>query len=174
MKTNAPVFVPTAAMDHPRRLLLKSALGLGVSAGLSTRAWAHHGWSSFDQDRPLFLQGRATDVKWRNPHAELTLERSTAPLPPDLAQRVVPPQVAQVDGRGLLARAALPQRSDARWMVELAPVTRMEQWQVPEIRNGTELAVLGFTFAGEKGEAVLRAEYLFLGGKVYGLRSRPA
>jgi hypothetical protein len=45
---------------------------------------------------------------------------------------------------------------------------------VPEIKNGTDLAVLGFTFAGEKGEAVLRAEYLFLGGQVYGLRSGPA
>jgi hypothetical protein len=34
--------------------------------------------------------------------------------------------------------------------------------------------VLGFTFAQEKGEAVLRAEYLFAAGKAYGLRSAPA
>jgi hypothetical protein len=95
-------------------------------------------------------------------------------MPSDLTQRAVPPQVAQVDGRGLLARAAPPQRSDTRWTVELAPITRMEQWQVPEIRNGSELAVLGFTFAREKGDPILRAEYLFLGDKVYGLRSRPA
>jgi len=94
------------------------------------------------------------------------------PLLPPLPS--LPPQVAPVDGRSLLARATLPQRTDARWMVELAPITRMEQWQVPEIRNGAELAVLGFTFAGEKGEPILRAEYLFLGDKVYGLRSRPA
>ncbi|MBM3389254.1 MAG: hypothetical protein FJY26_07120 [Betaproteobacteria bacterium] len=142
-------------------------------ASLASVAWAHHGWSSFDQQRPLYLHGRATDVKWRNPHAELVLERSGLALPADLAQRAVPSQVAPVDGRGLLARATLPQRSDTRWMVELAPLTRMEQWQVPEIRNGGELAVLGFTFAGEKGEAILRAEYLFLDDKVYGLRSRP-
>jgi hypothetical protein len=34
--------------------------------------------------------------------------------------------------------------------------------------------VLGFTFTGEKGDAVLRAEYLFVGAQVYGLRSSPA
>jgi hypothetical protein len=33
------------------------------------------------------------------------------------------------------------------------------------------LSVLGFAFTGEKGAAILRAEYLFLDGKVYGLRS---
>jgi hypothetical protein len=36
---------------------------------------------------------------------------------------------------------------------------------------------LGFTFPGEKGEkgvAVLRAEYHWAGGKAYGLRSSPA
>lgn len=162
--------------DVQRRwlLLAAAAAATGPVAWWGAPAWAHHGWSSFDQDRPLYLQGRASEVKWRNPHAELTLERSAVPLPSDLAQRPVPPQVAQVDGRSLLARAALPQRPDARWLVELAPLTRMEQWQVPEIKNGAELAVLGFTFTGEKGEAVLRAEYLFLNGQVYGLRSRPA
>jgi hypothetical protein len=40
--------------------------------------------------------------------------------------------------------------------------------------NGVSVAVLGFGFAGEKGEPVLRAEYLFLDGKTYGLRSAPA
>jgi hypothetical protein len=50
----------------------------------------------------------------------------------------------------------------------------MQAWKVPEIRNGDSLAVLGFTFAGERGEAVLRAEYVWFGGGVYGLRSGPA
>lgn len=159
---------------HRRQLIAASLAPVAALALRPGTAWAHHGWSSFDQERPLYLQGRASEVKWRNPHAELVLERSGLALPADLAQRAVPPQVAPVDGRSLLARATVPQRTDARWMVELAPITRMEQWQVPEIRNGAELAVLGFTFAGEKGEPILRAEYLFLGEKVYGLRSRPA
>ena len=91
-----------------------------------------------------------------------------------LAGRRLPAQIAQVDGPGLLAKARLPQRPDARWVIELAPLTRMGQWKVPEITAGTDLAVLGFTFTDEKGEALLRAEYLFLGAAVYGLRSGPA
>lgn len=157
-------------MQQQRRRLVAGGLAL---AGLPV--FAHHGWSSFDQERPLYLEGRALKVAWRNPHAEIELEpRQDLTLPADLAQRALPRQSAAVDGAGLLARARLPTRRDRRWMVELAPLTRMQAWGVEEIKPGTELAVLGFTFAGEQGEAVLRAEYLFVGGRTYGLRSAPA
>ena len=52
--------------------------------------------------------------------------------------------------------------------------TRMQAWQVPEIKPGTAVSVVGFGLRDEKGEAVLRAEYLFVDGKAYGLRSSPA
>ncbi len=152
-----------------RRTLMAAGLGLPLLAQ------AHHGWSSFDQSRPLWLEGRATQVSWRNPHAELKLE--VAPdlkLPADLANRKLPAQVASVDGPALLKATQLPTRKDRLWEIELAPLTRMEAWKVPEIKPGTALALLGFTFTGEKGNAVLRAEYLFLAGQVYGLRSGPA
>jgi len=138
-------------------------------------AFAHHGWSSFDQTRPLYVEGQAAKVAWRNPHAEIELE--VAPdlkLPAGLAGRALPAQSAPVDGPALLKTAALPTRKDRRWHIELAPIARMESWKVPEIRPGETVAILGFTFPGEKGEAVLRAEYLFAGGKIYGLRSAPA
>jgi hypothetical protein len=139
-------------------------------------AWAHHGWSSFDQARPLYLEGRASRVAWRNPHAELRLELPAAglKLPADLATRSLPAQTAPVDGPALLKAAQLPTRQDKAWEIELAPLTRLQAWAVPEIKVGESLALLGFTFTGEKGDAVVRAEYLFLGGKVYGLRSSPA
>ena len=50
----------------------------------------------------------------------------------------------------------------------------MQAWQVPEIKPGTAVSVVGFGLRDEKGEAVLRAEYLFVDGKAYGLRSSPA
>ena len=138
-------------------------------------AWAHHGWSSFDQNRPLWLEGRAAQVAWRNPHAELRLELpADHKLPADLAGRTVPAQSAAVDGKALLAAAQLPKRRDKVWAIELAPLTRLQAWAVPEIKPGTTLAVLGFTFTDEKGDAILRAEYLWLDGKAYGLRSSPA
>ena len=148
---------------------------IAVAAVPLAPALAHHGWSSFDQARPLYLEGRAVNVAWRNPHAEFDLD--IAPdlkLPADLASRPVPAQSASVDGAGLFKAAQLPTRKDKRWHIELAPLSRMSAWQVPEIKNGDTVSMLGFTFAGEKGEPVLRVEYLFVGAKTYGLRSSPA
>jgi hypothetical protein len=148
---------------------------LFLAAAVSTPVLAHHGWSSFDADRPIYLEGRAAKVSWRNPHAEIELElASPLALPTDLAKRPVPAQSASIDGPGILAKTVLPTRSDKRWELELAPLTRLEAWKVAEIKPGTPLSVVGYTFAGEKGEAILRVEYLFVDGKAYGLRSSPA
>ena len=146
-----------------------------ASAGvLALPAWAHHGWSSFDQSRPIYLEGTAAKVRWANPHTEMELELpADLKLPVDLATRTVPAQSASVDGPALLKAAMLPTRKDRRWQIELAPLSRMNAWQMPEIKNGDRVALLGFTFAGEKGEAILRAEYVFAAGKAYGLRSSP-
>lgn len=155
--------------------MIQRRLFTAGSLALALPAWAHHGWSSFDQERPLYLEGRATKVMWRNPHGEVEIERPESPsLPADLRQRALPRQSAAVDGPGLLARAQLPTRRDRKWLIELAPLTRLEAWGVEEIKPGTQIGALGFTFTGEKGDPVLRAEYLFVGGKAYGLRSSPA
>ncbi len=148
---------------------------LAAAAAPLAPAFAHHGWSSFDQGHPLYLAGRARKVAWRNPHAEFDLELDAdLKLPAELARRPVPAQAASVDGAGLFARARLPQRKERVWHVELAPLTRMEAWKVAPLRDGDAVAVLGFTFPEEKGEAVLRVEYLLVGAQTYGLRSAPA
>ena len=148
---------------------------LAAAAGCPALALAHHGWSSFDQDRPIYLEGKVVRARWQNPHAELELEVSPGlRLPPDLASRAVPAQAAPVDGKALLAKAQLPTRKDKVWEVELAPLTRMEAWKVAPIQPGATVAVVGFTLQQEKGDPVLRAEYLFVDGKAYGLRSSPA
>lgn len=144
------------------------------AASLKPLAWAHHGWSGFDQERPIYLEGRVSKSVWQNPHVELELELPEAlKLPTDLTQRALPAQSAPVDGKALLARAVLPTRKDRRWNIELAPLTRLQAWKVAEIKVGARISVLGYTFAQEKGDAVLRAEYLFVDGKAYGLRSSP-
>ena len=153
-----------------RRRQVMLALAAALAAG-----WAHHGWSSFDQDRPIFLQGQVASVKWQNPHAELMLDLpADYKVPADLASRTVPAQSAPVDGKALLARAVAPSRKDRRWEIELAPLTRMEAWKVAPVKVGATVGVLGFTFKEEKGQAILRAEYLFVDGQAYGLRSSPA
>ena len=153
-----------------RRLVLAGTTLLALRP-----AWAHHGWSSFDQTRPLYLEGRAVSVAWRNPHVEFELEvAADLKLPADLATRMLPAQSAPVDGAALLKAATLPTRKDRRWEIELAPLFRVQAWQLPEIKVGDSVGLLGFTFAGERGKAVLRAEYVFVGGRAYGMRSSPA
>lgn len=155
-----------------RRDLVLATLALPAAVPL---ARAHHGWSSFDQDRPLYLEGRVVKARWQNPHAELDLE--VAPglkLPADLQSRQLPAQSASIDGKALLAKATVPARKETLWEIELAPLTRMEAWKLAEIKPGTTISVLGFGLRDEKGEAVLRAEYLFVDGKAYAMRSSPA
>ncbi len=155
-----------------RRHLLMAAVAAPWSWPV---AWAHHGWSSFDQDRPLYLEGKVRHARWRNPHVELDIEVAAGlKVPPDLARRTLPAQSAGVDGAALLAKTTVPRRSDRQWELELAPLTRMEAWKVAEIKPGAEVASVGFAFSEEKGDAVMRVEYLFVGGKAYGLRSSPA
>jgi hypothetical protein len=83
-------------------------------------------------------------------------------------------QTAGIDGVALLARAVVPMRRDRRCEVELAPLFRLGLWRAPELRVVQTLSLVGFTFKEEKGGPVLRAEYLFLNGVTYGLRSSPA
>ncbi|GAB3496490.1 hypothetical protein GCM10027399_19550 [Curvibacter fontanus] len=136
-------------------------------SALLSSAWAYPALEVMYLSGIALLIGNL--VRWQNPHAELVLElQSPLTLPSDLAQ------TAPVDGKALLARAQLPRRKDSRWEIELAPLTRMQAWNVTPLKVGDAMGVLGFTFHEEKGEAILRAEYLFVGRRVYGLRSSPA
>ena len=146
-----------------------------ATAALPASALAHHGWSSFELGRPIWLEGSARRVAWRNPHAELDLDLVPEPrLPADLANRQPPAQSAPVDGASLFARTRLPERRDRIWRVELAPLTRMQAWGVTGIAEGERIAVIGFEPTEARATALLRAEYLFLGQAIVGLRSSPA
>ena len=81
---------------------------------------------------------------------------------------------AAIDGAALFARARLPARQDRIWRVELAPLTRMQAWNIAEITDGERIAVIGFEPAEPRATALARAEYLFVGSAIYGLRSSPA
>ena len=150
-------------------------LGAGaVCASLaSQRSLAHHGWSSFDESRPLYLTGRVKAVKWQNPHAEIVVTvAANRMLPADLASRKAPAQSASVDGAKVLSAASLPRRT-GDWTIELSPMTRINAWKVPEPKVGDTVSAVAYGFKDEK-DAFARVEYLIIGGQLYGLRSNPA
>jgi hypothetical protein len=51
------------------------ALTLAVlPAALAAPAAAHHGWGSYDSTKTVTVQATILDVKYENPHVEVTLE----------------------------------------------------------------------------------------------------
>ena len=145
-----------------------------LSAALAAPAGAHHGWSSFNLDKPVYLEGRVKSVKWSNPHAELVLEVAGGlKTPVDLPTRSVPAQVQTVDSAAVLKKSQAPGGSDGDWEIEFAPLSRMERWQVRPLKAGDRIEVIGYTGVPGKPK-LLRVEYLFVDGKAYGLRSNPA
>jgi hypothetical protein len=144
-----------------------------VGFAVVPHAMAHHGWSSFDESKPLYFEGKVKSVKWQNPHAELVVTLDgNAKLPANLAARAVPKQSANVDGAKIFASAALPKRK-GDWSVELAPLTRMDAWKVEPLKVGDTFRGIGFTYKDEQGAQVTRIEFLLVGDKTYGLRSSP-
>ncbi len=140
---------------------------------ISKNSFAHHGWSSFDESRPIYLAGVVKSIKWQNPHAEITITLATdLKLPADLAKRSTPVQAASVDGAKIISSAALPKKR-GDWVLELSPMSRIEAWKVSEPKVGDMIAAVGFTFKDEKGASLARIEYLMVGDKLYGLRSMP-
>ena len=150
------------------RVLL--VLILTLSGGVAS---AHHGWSSFDETKPIYLEGVVKSVQWQNPHAEFMLEVNGAAPPAALTRFAVPKQSANVDAVMILGTAKAPTRKDKVWEIELAPITRMDSWKVAPVTVGEKISVVGYTFKDDKGEAILRVEFLIGNGKVTPLRSSP-
>ena len=146
---------------------------LTIGVLLAAPVLAHHGWSSFDQDKPLYLTGTVTQVRWQNPHAELMLRVDAAKLPEDMPSRAVPAQQQSVDGAGILKKVQVPANAIGVWEVEFAPLSRMHAWglsQPPKV--GDRIEVIGYGLADDN-KRLLRAEYLFINGKGYAFRSSP-
>ena len=147
---------------------------LTIGVLLAAPVLAHHGWSSFDQDKPLYLSGTLTQVRWQNPHAEAMLRVDATKLPDGFAARALPAQQQSVDAAGILKKAQVPANAAGVWEVEFAPLSRMQQWglsQPPKVGDRIEVIGYGLT---EGNKRVVRVEYLFLDGKAYAFRSSPA
>lgn len=157
-----------------RRTLILTVPAAAGLYGLCSRALAHHGWSSFETDKPLYVEGTVKSVRWQNPHAEIVIDLKPAmSIPASLAARALPAQTQQVDGKSLLAKAKPPSGNAKTWTLELAPLFRIEAWKVAQPAPGANVAALGYALPGEKS-SIMRVEYLMIGEATYGLRSMPA
>ncbi|MFD1935343.1 MULTISPECIES: hypothetical protein [Nonomuraea] len=106
----------------------------------------HHGWEDFRTERPLYVSGTVTEVRWGNPHPEVRL-RVAAPvrLPSGLARRSIPPELEELGGRDVLRRAQPFDGRDAEVVLVLAPVERLTAWGMPdEVEEGERLEAVGY------------------------------
>ena len=147
---------------------------LAIGALFAAPVLAHHGWSSFDQDKPLYLSGTLTQVRWQNPHTEVMLRVDATKLPDGIASRAVPAQQQSIDSAGILKKVQVPANATGTWEVEFAPLSRMQAWGLSQpLKVGDRIEVIGYGLADDN-KRLLRAEYLFLNGKAYAFRSSPA
>lgn len=148
---------------------------IGGAAALAAPALAHHGWSSFNQDEPLYLDGRVKTVRWQNPHAEVTIDVAAGmKLPEGFATRAVPAQQSAIDGAGILKKTQAPTSAAGEWLVEFAPLSRMEAWGLAEpLKPGDRIEVVGYSAPRLNNGRLFRVEYLFARGQAYALRSMP-
>jgi hypothetical protein len=63
----------------------------------SPQAAAHHGWSGYDETKPVTLEGQIQQVTAQNPHATITLAAK------DKVWTVVLAPLSRMDSRGLPA-----------------------------------------------------------------------
>lgn len=58
---------------------MRTILAALTLAAVAAPAAAHHGWSSYDEAKPLTVKGRLQQVNWGNPHgtAKINWQRKT-------------------------------------------------------------------------------------------------
>jgi hypothetical protein len=56
--------------------MTRVAIFVFASALLTSAAFAHHGWGSYDANKPLTVTGSILTSRFENPHATITLRES--------------------------------------------------------------------------------------------------
>jgi hypothetical protein len=74
---------------------MRRSLLVVIAALIPAAALAHHGWSTYDPDKPVSVTGKLSDVTWSNPHAgaKIGYQRRT--------WNVVLAPVTRMEARGL-------------------------------------------------------------------------
>lgn len=138
-------------------------------------AAAQSGWTGVDQAAPVYIEGIVRTTSWDAPRAELVVDvPADVTLPKGLESRTIPAQQSKIDSQALLSKTGLPPAARGAWTVELASVSRLEAWGLKApIPVGQPIALVGYALPPPAKPRALRAEYIFIDGKVVPLRSNP-
>lgn len=114
-------------------------------------AEAHHGWSSYDTQTPLYLEGTVAEVHWRNPHPDLVVVVEAAARAVD-PSRVTLPSDAGADLRDALTRAT--PAAPGRYTLHLPPIARLQRAGVATPpKAGERIVAIAYAACAEPGTA---------------------
>lgn len=71
-------------------------------AAITSPLAAHHGWSSYDETKPITLSGTFASVTWGNPHGTATIRRG------DKKWAIVLAPTSRMEARGLTEAMIAP------------------------------------------------------------------
>lgn len=116
-----------------------------LTASLTTYAFAHHGWASFNTRYAYYASGTVTHVRWGNPHSEVHLAVKETALPKGFAQRPLPQGADETDGTATL-RSARPYEGEHEELhLVLAGPSWMERWGLDRpLEVGETIEVVGY------------------------------
>jgi Family of unknown function (DUF6152) len=144
-----------------RRFVVPAVAAAVLCVAVAGPAAAHHGWEHFDTTRPIYLAGSVTDVQWGNPHPEIRVQVSVpVTLPDGLAERAIPSELEELDGRTVLQRTTPYGGAEQAVTLILAPIERLQVWGMPDPPSvGEQIETVAYLNHEEPGE--LRPELLF-------------
>ncbi len=139
-----------ARMRHTGR---RAVLALALAALLSVpAAEAHHGWSSYNTQVPLYLEGIVAEVQWRNPHPELVVVIEAPARAVDPSRVALPSDATGAQLGDALARAQPV--APGRYTLHLPPIARLERAGVSAPpRAGERLVAIAYASCSEVGTA---------------------
>jgi hypothetical protein len=85
-------------------------------------AQAHHGFADFDTDRPYYISGTVSEVRWGEPHSYFNLTLDSA-LPADTPELALPEQLQAPEDSGPINEAPSYSGSHEELEVVIAPPT---------------------------------------------------
>lgn len=142
------------------RFALAFAVVLGTLAVVAPLA-AHHGWGTFDSRYAYYVSGPLTNVRWGNPHTEVTIRVKTVELPTDWESRALPPGANERNGRLTMASARPYNGRHKELHLVLAGPDWMERWGLKRrLEVGERIEAVGFVDA--KGGDDLRPVMFWL------------
>ncbi|MFD5315497.1 DUF6152 family protein [Streptomyces sp. NPDC127098] len=151
-------------------LLVATVIGLATA----NPAAAHHGWEEYDTTAAYYVSGTVSEVRWGNPHPEVTIELETpVSVPAGWAELDIPPELEELDGREVL-EATRPYGGEAeRLTMDLAPIERLSAWGFDgEVTEGESIEAVGYL--GRDDDAHIRPELIVVeSGQVVRQRSVP-